>query len=86
MCIRDRNYPNPFNPSTKISWQSQLDAQTSLKIYDALGNEVATLINEFKPAGSYEVDFNASNLTSGVYLYKIEAGNFSQTRKMLLIK
>ena len=84
--ILAQNYPNPFNPSTKISWQSQLDAQTSLKIYDALGNEVATLINEFKPAGSYEVDFNASNFTSGVYLYKIEAGNFSQTRKMLLIK
>lgn len=81
-----QNYPNPFNPATKISWQSSVDAQTSLKIYDALGNEVATLINEFKPAGNYEVDFNASNLTSGVYLYKVEAGNFSQTRKMILLK
>ena len=81
-----QNFQNPFNPSTKISWQSSVEAQTTLKIYDVLGNEVAVLINEFKPAGNYEVDFNASNLTSGVYLYKIEAGNFSQTRKMLLMK
>ena len=84
--VLNQNYPNPFNPSTKISWKSSVGAQTSLKIFDALGNEVATLVNEFKPAGNYEVDFNADNLTSGIYLYKISAGNLSQTKKMLLIK
>ena len=57
-----------------------------LKVYDVLGNEVATLVNEEKPAGSYEVDFNASQLSSGIYLYKLTAGNFIQTRKMILVK
>jgi hypothetical protein len=81
-----QNYPNPFNPSTKISWQSPVSSLQSLKIYDVLGNEVATLVNEFRNAGSYEVDFDASKLSSGVYFYKLQAGDFVQTKKMLLMK
>jgi hypothetical protein len=81
-----QNYPNPFNPSTKISWQSPVSGHHSLKIYDVLGNEVATLVNEFKNAGRYEVDFNASSLSSGIYFYKLQAGSFIQTKKMILMK
>ena len=81
-----QNYPNPFNPSTKISWQSPVSGWQTLKVYNILGNEVATLVNEFREAGSYEIDFNASQLTSGVYIYKISAGNFSDTKKMILSK
>jgi hypothetical protein len=82
----EQNYPNPFNPTTKISWQSQLDAQTSLKIYDLLGNEVATLLDEYKPAGIYKVEFNASDLPSGIYFYKMQANAFTKTKKLILIK
>lgn len=82
----DQNYPNPFNPSTTIKYQIPADANISLKIYDVLGNEVDELVNEFKTAGFYEVKFNASKLTSGVYFYRIESDNFTQTRKMLLMK
>jgi hypothetical protein len=82
----DQNYPNPFNPATTINYQIPLDANISLKIYDVLGNEVAELVNEFKTAGYYEVKFNAGKLTSGVYFYRIESDNFTQTRKMLLMK
>jgi hypothetical protein len=81
-----QNYPNPFNPSTKISWQSSVGSHQTLKIYNILGTEVATLVDEYKPAGSYEVDFDASNLSSGVYLYKLQSGDFVQTRKMTLVK
>ena len=89
----EQNYPNPFNPSTKIRYSipnvtlSGVEgSRVQLKVYDVLGNEVATLVNEEKPAGSYEVDFNASQLSSGIYLYKLTAGNFIQTRKMILVK
>ena len=81
-----QNYPNPFNPSTKISWQSPVSSHQTLKIYDVLGNEVATLVNEFRNAGSYEIDFNASKLSSGIYFYRLSAGSFVQTKKMILIK
>ncbi|MCX6162704.1 MAG: T9SS type A sorting domain-containing protein [Ignavibacteriae bacterium] len=81
-----QNYPNPFNPSTKISFAIPRQGFVTLKIYDILGKEVATLVNEKKEAGEYIVDFNASNLTTGVYFYKLEAGNFSRTMKMLLVK
>jgi ligand-binding sensor domain-containing protein len=84
-----QNYPNPFNPSTKISWQSPVGAHTTLKVYDVLGKEVATLVNEYLNAGSYEVEFNAGqtrNLSSGVYLYKLQVGEFVQTKKMILAK
>ncbi len=85
-----QNYPNPFNPSTKISWQSPVSSWQTLKVYDVLGNEVATLVDEYKPAGSYEVEFDPvsslKNPASGVYLYQLKAGKFVQTRKMILLK
>ncbi|WP_337871666.1 T9SS type A sorting domain-containing protein [Ignavibacterium sp.] len=86
----EQNYPNPFNPTTKIKYTipdvgSGL-ALTVLKVYDILGNEVATLVNDYKPAGSYEVEFNASNLSSGTYFYKLSAGKFTATQKLILIK
>ena len=83
----EQNYPNPFNPSTKISWQSPVSGHQTLKVYDVLGNEVATLVNEFLPAGSYEVEFSANGRSvSGVFFYKFQAGNFVETKKMILIK
>ncbi|GIV45288.1 MAG: hypothetical protein KatS3mg036_0106 [Ignavibacterium sp.] len=84
----EQNYPNPFNPSTKIKYviPNGVRNLVTLKIYDILGNEVATLVNEEKPAGIYEVEFNASQLSSGIYFYKINAGSFSDTKKMILIK
>jgi hypothetical protein len=81
-----QNYPNPFNPTTKISYTIPSRNNVSLKIYDMLGREVATLVNTTKDAGNYEVNFNASNLASGLYIYKLQAGNFVQSKKMLLLK
>ena len=88
-----QNYPNPFNPSTKISWQSPVSSWQTLKVYDILGNEVVTLVNEFREAGYYEMEFNGSQLTSGVYIYKIQiypayggAEGFFETKKMILTK
>ena len=82
----EQNYPNPFNPSTTISWQLPVDAFVSLKVYDVLGNEVASLANEDKAAGSYQTEFDASNLSSGTYFYRLEAGSFVETKKMILLK
>jgi hypothetical protein len=84
--VLHQNYPNPFNPSTKISWQSSIGSRQSLKIYELNGKEVEIIFDEFKPAGSYEVSFNASGLPSGIYFYKLEAGNYTETKKMLLLK
>ncbi len=84
--VLEQNYPNPFNPSTKINWQSPIAGHQTLKIYDVLGNEVATLVDEEKPAGRYEIDFNASQLSSGVYFYKFLSGTFISTKKMILMK
>ncbi len=81
-----QNYPNPFNPSTAISYQLSAFSQVTLKVYNVLGREVATLVNELKHAGKYEVEFNAAALPSGVYFYKIKAGNFTDVKKMLLLK
>jgi parallel beta-helix repeat protein len=82
-----QNYPNPFNPSTKISWQSPIGSWQTLKIYDLLGNEVATLVDEYKTAGSYEVEFSTKGgLPSGIYFYQLNCGSFSETKKMLLLK
>jgi hypothetical protein len=82
----EQNYPNPFNPDTKIQYQVSSNSQVSLKVFDVLGNEVATLVNEEKPAGNYEVEFNASQLSSGVYFYKLTAGSFTDTKKMILLR
>ncbi len=82
----EQNYPNPFNPVTKIVYQIPQKEFVTLKVYDLLGREVATLVNEEKPAGSYTVLFNGENLASGVYIYKIRAGSFSAVKKLLLLK
>ena len=89
----EQNYPNPFNPSTKIKYTipnvtlSRVEgSRVILKIYDLLGNEIVTLVNENKPAGNYEVNFNAASLPSGAYFYKIQAGSFTKTKKMILMK
>lgn len=82
----EQNFPNPFNPSTKIKFELMKPGLTSLKIYDGLGREVSTLVNDALQAGSYEVEFNASDHSSGIYYYKIISGEFSETRKMILTK
>ena len=84
--VLSQNYPNPFNPSTKISWQSPVSGSQNLKIYDMLGNEVATLVDEYKTAGKHEIDFDAAELTSGIYFYQLKSGDFIQSKKMLLLK
>lgn len=81
-----QNYPNPFNPSTKISYTIPSNGLVTLKIFNMLGKEVASLVNEVKSAGTYEVNFNAANLSSGVYFYRLESGNFVDTKKMFLLK
>ena len=81
-----QNYPNPFNPATTIQYSIPERSNVTLKVYDVLGNEVATLVNEEISAGIHKVDFNASKLSSGVYLYKLQADSFVETRKMLLMK
>ena len=81
-----QNYPNPFNPTTKISWQSPVGGWQSLKVFDVLGNEVATLVDEYKPAGNYEVEWDASGFPSGVYFYQLKSGSFVETKKMILLK
>ena len=81
-----QNYPNPFNPSTTIDFSIPKSSNVSLKIYDVLGNEVMNVMNEFKPAGNYSVNVNAMNLTSGIYFYKFVAGQFTNTKKMIITK
>lgn len=84
-----QNYPNPFNPTTKIVYQipeTENHSHVSLKVFDVLGREVAVLVNEQKSAGNYSISFDGSNLSSGIYFYKLQVGSFSETRKMLLIK
>lgn len=84
--ILEQNYPNPFNPSTTIQFQIPNSSFVNLNVYDILGREVATLVNEEKPVGSYEVEFNASQLSSGVYFYTLKAGIFIETKKLILMK
>jgi subtilisin-like proprotein convertase family protein len=81
-----QNYPNPFNPSTKINYSIPKSGLVSIKVYDVLGKEVYTLVNEIKNAGSYEALFNGANFSSGVYFYRIQAGDFVETKKMYLLK
>jgi hypothetical protein len=81
-----QNYPNPFNPTTSIKFSIPKSGLVSLKVYDILGREINTLVNQFKSEGTYIVDFNASSLTSGIYFYKIEVNDFVAVKKMVLIK
>jgi len=92
--LLEQNYPNPFNPTTKIRYTIPLGEthrgasvqNVVLKVYDVLGNEVVTLVDEFKPAGNYEVEFNANRLASGVYFYRLTSGSFSDSKKLILLK
>ena len=81
-----QNYPNPFNPTTKIEFVLPVDEKVTLKVYDMLGREVTTLINEVLAAGHHDVEFNASNIASGTYIYVVSTPNFKQIKKMMLIK
>jgi hypothetical protein len=84
--VLEQNYPNPFNPSTSIRYEIGRQQFVVLKVYDVLGEKIATLVNEEKPAGTYEINFNASALTSGVYFYTLDAGSFIETKKMILLR
>lgn len=81
-----QNFPNPFNPSTEIHYELPTSVKVILKIYDVLGNEIETLINSEEPAGYYNYNFNGTNLPSGVYFYRLKAGDYVQTKKMILLK
>jgi len=81
-----QNYPNPFNPSTIISYSIPVYSQVTLKVFDSLGREVLTLVNQEQKAGNYKVTFNASGFSSGIYFYKLTSGRYTQTRKMILLK
>ncbi len=81
-----QNYPNPYNPATTIRFEIPERSVVTIKVYDVLGNEVATLINEEKPSGNYEVEFNGTGLTSGIYFYQLQAGRFTEVKKMILLK
>ena len=81
-----QNYPNPFNPITKISYELRVTSYVSLKVFDMLGKEVVTLVNQKQNGGRYEVEFDGSNLSSGVYFYKLETHEFKEVKRMILIK
>ncbi|MGE5682164.1 MAG: putative Ig domain-containing protein [Bacillota bacterium] len=82
----DQNYPNPFNPTTKIKYSVPQESKVVLKIYNLIGQEVATLVNQVQPTGNYQYNFNAAGLPSGIYIYRLEAGNFVSVKKMTLLK
>ena len=81
-----QNYPNPFNPSTKIRYSVPQSSNVIIKVFDILGNEIETLVNEEKPVGTYEITWYAASLPSGIYFYTINAGSFIETKKMILLK
>jgi hypothetical protein len=81
-----QNYPNPFNPTTTIKYSVPKLSLVTIKIYDVLGSEVATLLNEEKPIGTYELNWNVANLSSGIYFYQLKAGSYVETKKMILLK
>jgi hypothetical protein len=82
----EQNFPNPFNPSTTIQYQLPRDSRVTLKVYDILGSEVVTLVNEEQQPGYYEVQFNAANFASGMYVYRLQANEYVSVKKMLMIK
>jgi hypothetical protein len=84
--LLEQNYPNPFNPSTTIRYQLPVASEVKLEVYDVLGKKIATLVNERQSAGSYQVVWNASGLSSGTYFYRLQAGTFVETKKMIMVK
>ena len=84
--VRDQNYPAPFNPRPKIKYALSKSSQVTLCVFDILGREVSVLVNERKNTGSYEVKFDGSGLSSGVYFYRLQAGDFVHTRKLLIVR
>jgi len=82
----DQNFPNPFNPTTNIRYEIPFTSKVMLRLFDILGREVQTLVNTIQVPGTYTVTLNAQNLATGVYFYRITAGNFSETKKLILIK
>ncbi|MEJ2194912.1 MAG: T9SS type A sorting domain-containing protein, partial [Ignavibacteriaceae bacterium] len=84
--VLEQNYPNPFNPSTTIKFGLPEKSDVVITVYNSLGAEVATLVNEIREAGNYEIKFNADNFSSGIYYYKIASGSFVETKKMILLK
>ena len=81
-----QNYPNPFNPNTTIKYSLPKQSSVTLKVFDVLGGEVATLVNKEQPQGNYEVEFDGMDLTSGIYFYQLIANDFVETKKMVLLK
>ena len=91
--VLDQNYPNPFNPITKIKYSvpsvvsiGERNLLVALKVYDVLGKEITTLVDEYKNPGDYEIDFDGSNLPGGIYFYQLKTGGYSQTKKMVMLK
>lgn len=81
-----QNYPNPFNPVTAINYSIAKEGNVKLTIYNSIGSKVATIVNDYKPAGNYSVQFNGSNLASGIYLYRLESGGYTAVKKFILMK
>ena len=81
-----QNYPNPFNPTTKIKFSIPISGNVKIIIFDPLGKEIQILLNEYKSIGSYEIDFNSSLLSSGIYFYQLISGKYSKTKKMIILK
>jgi hypothetical protein len=81
-----QNYPNPFNPTTTIQYSIPVSGNVKMTVYNSLGEVVATLVNDFKEAGVYKVNFSVKNLTSGIYIYRLDSGNYSSVKKMILLK
>jgi len=84
--ILNQNYPNPFNSNTKIKYSIPQSSPVQIKVFDVLGKEIQTLVNEEKPVGTYEITWNAENLPSGIYFYQLRAGSFIETKKMTLLR
>lgn len=84
--LLEQNYPNPFNPKTIINYQISKEGLVTLKLYDVLGNEIKTLINDQKSSGNYSVELDASELPSGIYYYQLVAGSYSSTKKLIVLK